>query len=292
MGYSATAWWCIVAINLGRWSFFIINVQPECRNLLVCLGRKCRTFSLLWSAELNWGFFCLFVFLLFTDSRQHFSTFWDQYCYAFFSPYLSDLHHPLPCPASFPISQALLLLSLILWLLQHLLFVSVFSSFSSLFHRGTNIFSEDCETENAPWHSWKPHDFGLSGYWPSLRLCVNELFLQRPILKSPAGTQKEWGRLRKNHCQATQLSIMLRGWLHVLKLSILLCCRCKNTAGCSSESKSFMSVRQKCKCRVVVCKVAVKSTPTYSSPMAIFYDFPQDAGFKSRLFKDLRIWDI
>lgn len=31
----------------------------------------------------------------------------------------------------------------------------------------------------------------LSEYWPSLRLCVNELLLQRPILKAPAGTKKE-----------------------------------------------------------------------------------------------------
>lgn len=40
MSYSAIAWWCIAASNLGRWSFFIINVQPERRNLWGCLGGK------------------------------------------------------------------------------------------------------------------------------------------------------------------------------------------------------------------------------------------------------------
>lgn len=111
-------------------------------------------------AESNRAFFffvCLFSFFLLAQGSI---SFWDWYCYAFFSPYLSGLHHPLPCPVSFPVSHALLLLSLILCLLQYLL-VSVFSSFPSLLHRGTNIISEGCETANAPWHSWKPHDFGV-----------------------------------------------------------------------------------------------------------------------------------
>jgi len=52
MSYGAVAWWCIVAINFGRWSFFIINVQPEHRNLLGCLEKvwgECTAFSPLWS---------------------------------------------------------------------------------------------------------------------------------------------------------------------------------------------------------------------------------------------------
>lgn len=129
-------------------------------------------------------FFLIFLFSL----AQGNISFRDWYCDAFFSPCF--LTFTIPCPASFPVSHALLLPSLILWLLQYLLLVSVFSSFPSLFHRGTNIISEDCETANAPWHSWKPHDFGLSEYWLSLRLCVNELLLHRPILKAPAGTRK------------------------------------------------------------------------------------------------------
>lgn len=95
MSYGATAWWCIIAINFGRWSFFIINVQPERRNLLGCLGGKCIHFSPQWSGKPNGlGFFSPFYWFKATLVS---TTGYSSCCYAFSSLFLSDLHPPTPC---------------------------------------------------------------------------------------------------------------------------------------------------------------------------------------------------
>lgn len=48
-----------------------------------------------------------------------------------FLPFWPSPSHPLPCPTFSAVSHALLLLSLVLWLLQYLLLVSAVSSSSS-----------------------------------------------------------------------------------------------------------------------------------------------------------------
>lgn len=166
----------------------------------------------------------------------------------------------LACPTSLGISHALLLLSLVLWLLHYLLLVSVVSSFPPLpflFNWGKSIISEDCETVDHPWHSWEPHDFGWSRYHLRLRLRVKELLLQRATLKTPAGTRKEYGVLGKKHCQATHLSITLGDPLHVLKLATLLfCCVVQKTCqGLFWVESLHMGIKHEYKCSVAISEV-------------------------------------
>lgn len=159
--YGAIAWWYIMSINFGRWSFFIINVQLEHRNLLGYLGGKCTAFSPLWSGMPNCFFSPLFYWLKATLVSK---TVYSSYYYASPSPFLSDLHPSTPCLVLPPLLNLMLCCYFLLFFDYCSIFlVSVLSSFLPLlFNRDMNIISEDCETGDNPWYSWEPYDFGLS----------------------------------------------------------------------------------------------------------------------------------